>query len=313
MKQKFSQFSKEGNWYKANFHAHSTNSDGLLTPEEMIFAYKKQGYSILMFSEHEIYTNTTELDTSDFLVYPGIERSIMLPDKETFHIQGIYDPESKTHYQNGHYIPVPEYTSMKDVQNIIDSLKENGNFVMINHPYWSFNTFSHLNELNNYDFMEVYNHNCHMETDLGNSEPFYDDILKYKKIGVLATDDNHNSHRYEKGIHMWDSFGGFTMIQAEKLTREAIGKALKEGKFYASTGPSITQFQIDGDTVSVDCSPCNSIVFKAQPRRGYRVLAEDKPLTHATYKLRGGEKWIRVKCIDKDGNCAWSNPIYIED
>ena len=67
-------------------------------------------------------------------------------------------------------------------------MKANGNFVMINHPYWSFNTFTHLNELQNYDFLEIYNHNCHVETDLGNSEAFYDEILKYKKINILATD-----------------------------------------------------------------------------------------------------------------------------
>ena len=55
---KFEQFDTNKRWYKANFHAHSTRSDGLLTPEQMIKCYKEQGYSILTLSEHEKYTDT---------------------------------------------------------------------------------------------------------------------------------------------------------------------------------------------------------------------------------------------------------------
>ena len=34
-----------GHFYKANLHAHSTLSDGRLTPEELKAAYKAHGYS----------------------------------------------------------------------------------------------------------------------------------------------------------------------------------------------------------------------------------------------------------------------------
>lgn len=309
-------FSMEGHWYKANFHSHSTNSDGKLTPEEMKDRYKAHGYQILAFSEHERYTNTTAYDEEDFLVYPAIERSITLPDKETFHIHGIMAPHFSEDVYHRHLeeIPVPDYHSMQDVQQIIDELKAHGNFVMINHPYWSFNTFEHLHTLKNYDFIEVYNHNCHVETDLGNSEIYYDELLKERSIYALATDDNHNSHRYKKGVHMWDSFGGFTMLQAPELSRQAIGEALQKGHFYASSGPLIQQITLENNCISVACSPCSSIVFKAYPRHGYRLLAaQGEALTSGKYQLRGQEQWIRVKCIDADGRCAWSNPIYINE
>ena len=309
----FKLFDEQGSWYKANFHAHSTVSDGLLHREDMITAYRQQGYSVLMFSEHERYTDTTEYDSEDFLIYPGIERSIMLPDKETFHIQGLYDADAPHHYKDGQYIEVPEYHSLQDVQQIIDELKENGNMVMINHPAWSFNTLPHLHELQGYDFLELYNHNCHVETDLGNSESYYDEILKERWIGALATDDNHNSHRYEDGIHMWDSFGGFVMLQADELSRESICTALKKGCYYASNGPQIHQIEVCDGSVHVQCSPCASIVFKAWPRRGYRCEQLGSSITKASYTLRGGEQWIRIKCIDKENQCAWSNAILITE
>lgn len=305
----FKLFDEKKTWYKANFHAHSTVSDGLLNREDMILAYKKQSYSILMFSEHERYTDTTQYDTADFLIYPGIERSIMLPDKETFHIQGLYDADAEHHYENGKYIEVPSYRSLQDVQQIINELKKNGNMVMINHPTWSFNTFTHLHELQGYDFLELYNHNCQVETDLGNSELYYDEILKERWIGAFATDDNHNSHRYEDGIHLWDSFGGYVMLQAEELSRKAITTALKKGCYYASSGPQIEQIELRDGIVLVRCSPCSSIIFKAWPRRGYRFEKQGFPISEASYTLRGGEKWIRIKCIDEKNRCAWSNAI----
>lgn len=312
----FKQFDTGKRWYKANFHAHSTRSDGLLTPQQLVQAYKQQGYSVLMLSEHERYTDTVEFDTVDMMVYPGIERSIRLPGKEEFHIQGIADFSMKSDIRHSHdeYIPVPEFHSIQDVQKIIDDLKRRGNFVMINHPYWSFNTFDHLQALHDYDFIELYNHNCHMETDLGNSEIFYDELLKTSRLNALATDDNHNSHRYEKGVHMWDSFGGFVMLQMDELSRKGVSDALKRGTFYASNGPEIYQFSRHDHQVTVVCSKAASIVFKAGPRRGYRILPRDgEGLTSATYTLRGGEQWIRVKCIDETGRCAWSNPIYLTE
>ena len=313
---KFEQFDTNKRWYKANFHAHSTRSDGLLTPEQMIKCYKEQGYSILTLSEHEKYTDTEEFDTNDMIVYPGIERSIELPDKEAFHIHGIanYSEECSNRYRHDEYIPVPKYNHMQDVQTIIDEVKERGNFVMLNHPYWSFNTFEHLQSLNNYDFIEVYNHNCHIGTDHGNNEIFFDELLKYKNVKAVAADDNHNSNRYIPGVHMWDSFGGFTMLQLDEFSRKGISDALKNGRFYASSGPEIYQFSRCGNEISVTCSKLASIVFKAWPKRGYCIQpTNDNGCSTATYALRGGEKWIRVKCIDEKGRCAWSNPIYLED
>lgn len=310
----YQQFDKNKKWFKANFHSHSTQSDGLLTPAQLVELYKKEGYSLLMLSEHELYQDTKEFDTDDFLLYPGIERSIQLPNYETFHIQGIANSLVQTdRYHHLEHIPIPKFHSLQDVQQMIDELKDHGNFVMINHPYWSFNTCEHLLALENYDFLELYNHNCHVETDLGNNEIFYDELLRYKPIGALACDDNHNSHRYEEGIHMWDSFGGFTMIQASALTRDSISEAIQSGTYYASTGPEIYQFEIHDQQVHVTCSEVKEIIFKAWPRRGYSIQSKDNLLTEGTYTLRGQEQWIRVKCIDENGNSAWSNPIYIKE
>ena len=70
-----SPFSNEGHWYKGNLHCHSTFSDGELTVDELINAYKAEGYSFLATSEHDQYYNCENQNTEDFILLPALEYS----------------------------------------------------------------------------------------------------------------------------------------------------------------------------------------------------------------------------------------------
>ena len=41
-------------YFKTNLHTHSTVSDGKLSPEELKEEYKKRGYSVVAFTDHEV-------------------------------------------------------------------------------------------------------------------------------------------------------------------------------------------------------------------------------------------------------------------
>ena len=85
-------FSKTGNWYKGNLHCHSTNSDGKLSPKEVVDLFKENGYSFLCFSDHDIYTDyRSEFDSEDFIILPGLEASVNLFDESGKHS----DPRQK--------------------------------------------------------------------------------------------------------------------------------------------------------------------------------------------------------------------------
>ena len=62
-----------GHFYKANLHAHSTISDGTLTPEEMKAAYKAHGYSVLSITDHDLMVPHHDLTDPDFLMLTGFE------------------------------------------------------------------------------------------------------------------------------------------------------------------------------------------------------------------------------------------------
>lgn len=314
--QNISVFSKCGQWYKGNLHCHSTVSDGFFTQEKIVELYKERGYNFIAFTEHEIYTDRTDLDSKAFILMPGIERSISLGNGQVYHINGIGDFYNKceNRHSNGEEIPVPKYDDMEVVQNIIDELGEHGNMVMINHPYWSWNSMSDINSLKNYDFMEIYNGGCDVETNTGYSETYWDNALQNgcESFGV-ATDDNHNYNYLEEADNLWDSFKGWVCVKAEELTRESISKALKEGQFYSSSGPEIHSIEIEENEVKVKCSPCKEIYFISYPRRGFsRREVNGELITETVHKLTGREQYIRVKCVDENNNSAWSNAIFFK-
>ena len=60
--------------YRANLHSHSTLSDGRLTPEQLVEAYREAGYSILAITDHEAPYDHTALSTPDLLLLTGYGR-----------------------------------------------------------------------------------------------------------------------------------------------------------------------------------------------------------------------------------------------
>ena len=72
----FSYITPQAKQYRANLHSHSTLSDGRLTPEQLVEAYREAGYSILAITDHEAPYDHTALSTPDFLLLTGYEAYI---------------------------------------------------------------------------------------------------------------------------------------------------------------------------------------------------------------------------------------------
>jgi len=80
----------------ANLHTHSTHSDGVFTPEEMVIIAKKEGYKAIAITDHDTATAypylKAECDKEDMECIFGVEFSVQEPGD--FHIIGFnFDPE----------------------------------------------------------------------------------------------------------------------------------------------------------------------------------------------------------------------------
>jgi len=288
--------SRRGRRFKGNLHLHTTRSDGALTPEQAVAWYRQRGYDFTAITDHYVVTDVSKLSTPGFLTVRGYEMSADKTDLgQSFHLVALGIDEAVT-YDNPRAIKA---------QVIIDELNQKGGTVFLAHPYWSGLTATDMLPLQGVIGLEAFNTGC--GTDLGKalSTVHWDDVLaRGKQWWGLATDDAH-----------WrddDAGGGWVMVEADALAEDAIIAALRVGRFYSSSGPDIYELSLDGSTLSVRCSPVSAINFIGLTQWGAQNRAANgDPLTEASYRLRGVERYVRVECIDAQGRKAWSNPIYL--
>ena len=74
-----SPFSQPGRFWRGNIHTHSTLSDGALSPDKVVDAYKDAGYDFLMLSEHFVHqydwpiADTRPMRSNRFTTIIGVE------------------------------------------------------------------------------------------------------------------------------------------------------------------------------------------------------------------------------------------------
>lgn len=308
---------KEGRFYKANLHSHTTVSDGNLTPEEMKEKYKAAGYSVIAMTDHNILVDHRALNDPDFLTIPGTELHVEGWDgniRKTIHLNALaMDPDRVR------FIAPPAEYSIPCIQAKIDELRAGGFIINYNHPDWSSQEPSDYLPLEGFTAMEAYNHISEIHNGDGKSIAQFDNMLRHgKRLFCIATDDNHNELTYKGQRGGTDSFGGWTMIRAAELSHRAIMDAFTAGSFYCSTGPEIYDYYIEDGMICIDCEPVANIYVKSvRPGSSDAVFAFDDELTHAAFPLAAlprnldGSSYARIDIVRKDGKTAYTNPYYM--
>ena len=332
---------ESGNYYKANLNCHTTLSDGRKTPEEVKEIYKKLGYSIVAYTDHDILIPHDDLNDESFLALHGFEVEILedIPDapiftKKTCHICFIgIEPENITQplWHRGWYLfgNAPKYRhlvkfdenepnyvrrySCDGITEMMTIAREKGFFVTYNHPSWSMESYSEYMGYSGMHAFEMFNGGCNA-AGYGDYNPrVYDDMLKGgKKLYCIGADDNHNVS--PEGSRYCDAGWAWTMIKADSLDYRTITKALEEGQFYASEGPEIYELFLEDGYVRVRCSDADRVICNYGVRRAASIMNDDfSPVTEASFKVDPDCKYFRITVIDKNGKCACTNAYFTED
>ncbi len=308
---------REGTFYKANLHCHSTRSDGGLTPEQLKDVYKAAGYQILAYTDHNVLNDFRRLGDPDFLVLCGYETDFYTPDcgkgyPKSWHCNAIArDPDRAV------YIDRPDAPGPKGMNTVIQKMTDAGYLVICNHPGWSGAEPEDCLPLRGCTAVEVYNHLCEVLAGEGNSVLLYNTMLKSgMKIYAVATDDCHNFN-LRPGNEAWpaDNGGGWTMFKMPELTYEEAIRAFENGAFYCSTGPEIYGFYIEDDKLCVDCSPACAIFLKSRHINcSAQILSRRGDLTHAAFDLTDkrmrNEPFLRIEVVDTQRRTAYTNPYF---
>lgn len=316
----------EGKFFKANLHAHSTVSDGKLTPAELKAHYKANGYSILALTDHELLVDHSYLDDEDFLTITGVEYAICekkpwleartiefnLYAKDQHNTtQVCFSPTSVVHGEKWR-IPLVKYVgelhkkeyTVEYMQHVIDEAVANGFLVCLNHPTASMETIETIGQLDGYFAMEIYNHDSAICGIFEYNPGLYEALLRRgKNISCISSDDCHSN--LPDDDPKCGRYGGFVMLKAKELAYDAVISALERGDFYASQGPLIHELYVQDDQVHIKCSPVKTIAMNAHHRPSHCLIArEDEHLTEATFPLPKDQPFIRFDLIDERGRHA---------
>lgn len=292
-------FSVEGKWFKGNIHTHTSISDGAWSPDRVVEEYKSNGYDFIFVTDHNRVADISHLSSDDFLVLNGAEFDLGRSELGySYHIVALGLKENISG------------VSELEPQVLIDTLKSKGAETVLAHPYWSGLTVNDIVKLNGYIGLEVFNSTCFFSIGKGHSVIHWDQALdKGKLLWGFAVDDTHqhfDEYRQIDICHAW------IMVKMPSLTEENVMNSIRFGLFYSSNGPHITDISIEDDRIIASTSEVKVINFIANAYNGRSFTAPaEKFITTAEYRIRGGERYIRVECFDERGRTAWTNPLLL--
>ncbi|MBE6630407.1 MAG: hypothetical protein E7624_06105 [Ruminococcaceae bacterium] len=317
---------RDGQFYRANMHTHSTLSDGEYTPEELKAHYKGEGYSVLALTEHgKYYDLRAELDDEDFITLPAYEANLnrdydhtpfpalqkgpsLAPHQaETVHLNMFaIDPDKTTCEPD--ISDIKEKHSIENINEMIRRGKEAGFIVSYNHPHWSLNTASTYNNLEGLDAIEVINGACNRSSALDFAPHVMREMAwNGKRLVAVGGDDTHRPK------HL---FQGWTMFKAPELSHKAIIEALQKGNCYASSGPEIKELYVEDGVVHIKTSEAQGIYLATAGRRKASNLVaydSDERVTEAEFLLDENDVFFHIIVKDMYGRPAATRIYYLDE
>lgn len=296
-------FDQPGTFYKGNLHSHSTNSDGLKTPEDAVGAYRKAGYDFLSITDHFMnrfdwpVTDTTMFRDEHFTTLLGAElHGTGMDNGELWHIVANGLPAD---FEGQH----PNEDGAEIAARAINA----GAFITVGHPGWNGVTRSDIDKLEDFDAIEVYNHGHTNDCDRGNGWMLADALATQGlRFSSTAADDAHYKPNRP------DTFGGWVHVKARALEPDAILNALKDGQYYASTGPQIHHMEFTDDQIVVECDP--AVAIFAGGRGSVKSFERGDSLVRAVFPIGPFQNaFVRITVLTADGKRAWTSPIWLDE
>ena len=278
--------------HKVNLHAHTNQSDGLLTPTAMMVQYQNAGYVAVAKTDHDTSGSSNLAD-------PGGHTIIHIPSTEYSsgpHLGAV----GITAYNN-------RSANQRQAQINATLADGAGGLTTINHPNEGWTNTS-IMALTGFEFIEAWN------ARYPNNEATLDYVLTQgRKVKMTATDDFHTTALNEQ-FRGWIVIN--TDIPAASLTWQQVVALIRAGNYYSvgraqntHPDPPALVVQCLGTDINVTVDKTCTIAFIKQNG----TVAQSSSGTSATYSYGATDQYIRIKATYTDGtnqSWAWSNPIY---
>ncbi len=202
------------------------------------------------------------------------------------------------------------------------SVRKAGGVAVLCHPCWNWAfTAEEVLQLKGVTHFEVFNAapdcNSYPTDERTAPEQIWDRLLSsgLKMYGAASDDAHWYAVSSELGCSpKCTSFGGtgWCVIKAKDCSRESIRNAFENGRFYASTGVILSDYQVTSHQINIEVAPkffqSNTIEFRGLDGS----LLDRQTGPSASYRLRGDEKYVRVRVADSSGCYAFTQPVFLD-
>ena len=301
---KTSPFNQPGEFYKGNLHAHSTNSDGRLPPEEVCRRYREAGYDFLALTDHHMekfgwrVTDTHAMRAANFTTLIGAElHSGRTELGNLWHLLALGLPLDFA-------APARDESGPQLAQRALAT----GAWVAAVHPAWYCLSEADILSLGAIHAIEVYNGRANNHNGRGDSWCIADLLFaRGQHYTVCANDDMH----FQPGR---PDFGmGCVYVKSRGLQPEFLLEALRKGSYYASTGPQIHDVQLlAGNKVRVRCSDAVQIIIAGVRDTGQNQSGKGLREAELSLSAMGESPYFRVVVRDAAGRRAWTSPYWFD-
>ena len=282
-----------GTWYKGNCHLHSTASDGGKTVAELQEMYASQGYDFLFLTDHWVASKLSDGGAESPLLWlDGVEIHGRDHGGSMYHVVCLGSLDGTIEPGMGFVAAM-------------EAARAQGALLFLAHPHWMGNSFEDARRWG-FHGVEVYNHVCRWLNGKGDGRSYWNAMLE-RAPGTLglAVDDAHIRPEHPG----WN--GGWIMVNAPVLSREAILEAIRAGHFYSTCGPEFRTIEHDGRQVHVETSEVQFARLVGPAHWGQRVGSFDGARLHeASFVVPDEWGYAYLEIEDAQGRRAWTNTLF---
>lgn len=190
-----------------------------------------------------------------------------------------------------------------DRQQVIDEVGTKGGFAVFNHPNW-FAGFNHCGQevleiCQGYVGLEIYNGViCRLEGSPYATNRWDMLLTRGRRLWGFANDDSHAA--------IGDVELGWNTAYVKEPTAVGVVEALRQGRFYASTGVVISRIEVEGRRILLETENAARIVALGHGAKRFAQVDAARIEVEAPADLR----YVRFECWGTGEAFAWTQPFF---
>lgn len=276
-----------GTWTKGTLHAHGPHTGGRLAPQRILDLLAEKHYGFAMVVEHDVLPPREEWESLN-------SRGLVL-------LRG-YEMTRGPHLLHVHADEVIENQS--DTQCALDTVKSQGGLAIAAHPSFG-GDFDHIParamvDWQNLTGLEIYNPYIHRTPGSAWAIDKWDYLLsRGRRVWGFADDDAFSQ----------DDIGlGFIVVHTpEKPDVNALVSAMRDGRFFASSGLWFDRIEADGMTVRLRAPGAHRIA--AIGMHGARMAITRGETIEFTVSEHAS--YVRFEAAGEADQFAWTQPFFV--